>query len=133
MPRLAKGAKWTYGWVVVSPAGSITIPPDAWHEFGFREGDEAIFLPGSRRSGGFALSTPALMARMSERLGGVVPRMLAMSRLGDGQVSLPLEIRVQPSASLLAVRGSSVGLGFVAQGPIYQEALKQSHRLEVFG
>ncbi len=133
MPRLAKGAKWTYGWVVVGPAGSITIPPDAWHEFGFREGDDAIFLPGSRRSGGFALSTPALMARMSQRLGGGTLHVLAISRLGDGQVSLPSEIRVEPSTSLLTVRGSGHGLGFVAQGPIYQEALRQSHRLEVFG
>ncbi len=133
MPRLAKGAKWTYGWVVVGPAGSITIPPDAWREFGFREGDEAVFIPGSRRSGGFALSTPALMAGMSERLGGVAPRVLATSRLGDGQVSLPPAICVEPSTSLLAVRGSGHGLSFVDQGPIYQEALKQSHRLEVFG
>jgi hypothetical protein len=58
MPRLVKGAKWTYGWVVVGPAGEMTIPPEAWREFGFQAGDEAVFLPGSRRSGGFSISTP---------------------------------------------------------------------------
>ena len=38
MPRLVKGAKWTYGWVIVGPAREITIPPDAWREFGFQTG-----------------------------------------------------------------------------------------------
>ena len=62
MPRLVKGGKWTYGWVVIGPEGEITIPPEAWREFGFQAGDEAVFIPGSRRSGGFAISTPELMA-----------------------------------------------------------------------
>ncbi len=52
MPRLVKGAKWVYGWVVVGPEGEITIPPDAWREYGFQSGGEAIFVPSSRRSGG---------------------------------------------------------------------------------
>jgi len=70
VPRLTKGAKWTYGWVVVGPDGKITIPPPAWDEFGFQAGDEAIFTPGSRKSGGFAVSTPTLVAAASEKMGG---------------------------------------------------------------
>jgi hypothetical protein len=133
MARLVKGAKWTYGWVVVSPAGAITIPPQAWDEFGFQQGDEAIFMPGSRRSGGFAISTPILLASMSGQLEGATSRILARGRFGDGQVSLPPEISLQPGTKLLAARGSRFGLGFIAQGPIYEEALKQTNRLEVFG
>ena len=30
MPRLVKGAKWTFGWVVVGPEREIAIPPEAW-------------------------------------------------------------------------------------------------------
>jgi hypothetical protein len=68
MPRLVKGGKWTYGWVVVGSEGKITIPPEAWRDFGFRPGGEAIFTPGSHTSGGFAISTPELMADASTRL-----------------------------------------------------------------
>ena len=132
MPRLAKGAKWTYGWVVVSPAGSITIPPDAWRDFGFDQGDEAILIPGSRRSGGFAISTMALLADLSGQIQGAMPCILARGRFGIGQVFLPPKAGLRPGARLLAVRGSRHGLGFITQGPIYEEALKQTDRLEVF-
>ena len=132
MPRLVKGAKWTYGWVVVGPDGKIKIPPEAWREFGFQAGAEAFYTPGSRRSGGFAISTSGLMAAASERLGGAGMRVLGRGRFGDGGTVLPPpEVGVQPGAKLLTVRGSCYGLGFVAKGPIYEEAL-QHPELESF-
>jgi len=66
MPGLVKGGKWVYGWVVIGPEGEITIPPEAWREFGFQAGGEAVFTPGSRRSGRFGSSTPELMGEVSE-------------------------------------------------------------------
>jgi hypothetical protein len=132
MPRLVKGGKWAYGWVVIGSEGEMTIPPEAWREFGFQAGDEAIFTPGSRRSGGFAISTSELMGKVSERLEGATMRVLARGRFAEGgRVKVPLEVRVKPGDRLLAVRGSRYGLGFVAQGPIYEEALKHPE-LEVF-
>jgi hypothetical protein len=133
VPRLAKGAKWTFGWVVVGPRQEIAIPPEAWDEYGFRAGDEAIFTPGSRRSGGFGISTPRLMAAVSERLGGGMLDVIGRGQFGDGgQVTLPPQTGVKPGHRLLAVRGSGRALGFVARGPIYKEALKHAD-LEVFG
>jgi len=130
MPRLIKGGKWAYGWVVIGPEGEITIPPQAWDEFGFQVGDEAVFTPGSRRSGGFAISTPELMGEISER--GATMCILARGRFAEGgRVTAPPEARAKPGDRLLAVRGSRYGLGFVAQGPIYEEALKHPE-LEVF-
>ena len=132
MPRLVKGGKWAYGWVAVGPEGQMTIPPEAWDEFGFQAGDEAIFTPGSRRSGGFTISTPELMAEVSERLEGATMYVLARGRFAEGgRVTVPPEVGAKPGDRLLAVRGSRYGLGFVAQGPIYEEALKHSE-LEVF-
>lgn len=90
-------------------------------------------MPGSCRSGGFAISTTALLAELSGQIDGAMPRILARGRFGAGQVFLPPETGLQPGTRLLAVRGSRYGLGFVAQGPIYEEALKQTGRLEVFG
>jgi hypothetical protein len=132
MPRLVKGGKWAYGWAVVGPGGEITIPPEAWREFGFQDGDEAIFTPGSRRSGGFGVSTPELMAEVREKMAGVGLRELGQGQFENGRVMTPPEVSVKPGDRLLAVRGSRYGLGFVAQGPIYEEALKHPE-LEEFG
>lgn len=88
MPRLVKGGKWVYGWVVIGPKGEMTIP--------------------------------------------LVERALGRGRIGEGgQVVLRPEANVRPGDRLLAVRGSRYALGFVAQGPIYEEALKHPE-LEVF-
>ncbi|MGD9100496.1 MAG: hypothetical protein PVF45_08445 [Anaerolineae bacterium] len=131
MPRLVKGGKWTFGWVVIAPRGRLTIPPEAWCEFGFRAGGEAVFTPGSRRSGGFGVSTPALMGAVSAKLGGGAMRELAQGQFGDGQVCVPPQVGARPGDRLLTVRGSRYGLGFVARGPIYEEALKHPD-LQIF-
>lgn len=134
MPRLVKGAKWAYGFVIVGPKRELTIPPEAWSEYRFQAEGDAIFVPGSRRSGGFAVSTPALMAETAARLAGGALRVLAKGRFGrEGQVVVPPEVNVEPGDMLLAVRGSRYGLGFVAKGPIYREATNQRERLECFG
>ena len=58
--------------------------------------------------------------------------MLALGRFAeDGRVTVPPEVGVKPGDRLLTVRGSRYGLGFVARGPIYKEALKHPE-LEVF-
>jgi hypothetical protein len=133
MPRLVKGGKWAYGWVVIGPEGKVTIPPEAWREFGFHAGSEALFTLGSRRSGGFGISTPELMAEASERMGGNQLRLLGRGQfIEGGRVTAPPELGLKPGDRLLAVRGSRFGLGFVAQGPIYEEALKHPE-LENFG
>lgn len=123
MPRLAKGGKWTFGWVIVGSEREIVIPPDAWDEYGFRVGDEAILMPGSKTSGGFGLSRPALLAEAREKSGAGL-RELGRGRFGEGRVVLPAEVGARPGERFLTVRGSGYGLGFAARGPIYQEACK---------
>jgi hypothetical protein len=130
MPQLVKGGKWIFGWVVVGPRGELEIPPAAWDEYQFQVGDEVAFLPGSRRSGGFGLSTSRLLAGMPAPFQG---RALAQGRIDEpGKVMVPEEAGVQPGDRLLAVRGSGRALGYVARGPIYEEALKHAE-LACFG
>lgn len=125
MPRLVKGAKWTYGWVLVGQDRTINLPPQALSDYGFHSGDEAIFTPGSTRSGGFGLSTPTLMHKATQRLNGTLLKKLARGRFNKcGRVAIPPEIGTQPGDRLLTVRGSCYALGFVTKGPIYNEALK---------
>jgi len=129
MPQLVKGGKWTYGWVLVGMDRLIIIPPQAWQEYGFRAGDEAIFFSGSRRSGGFALSYPARIVRSKIPLDS---RIIARGVFGEGSTLLPPEINVQPGTCLLVVRGSGLALGMIEKGPIFEEALKHPD-LFIFG
>lgn len=126
MPQLVKGAKWTWGWVIVGEDRRITIPCSAWDEYGFQPHGEAIFLRGSNRSGGFAISTPALLSRSTSGLAAVHSRVLARSCFLElRQIRLPEEVGGAPGDRLLTVRGSRYGLGFIARGPIYEEALRR--------
>jgi hypothetical protein len=131
MPRLVKGGKWTYGWVVVGAERKITIPPPAWRKYGFQAREMAIFVAGSRTSGGFAISTPRLTAESDAKRGGVGLRELGRGLFGNESVVIPPEVQVAPGTWLLVVLGSCYGLGFVARGPIYEEATRHPE-LEVF-
>jgi hypothetical protein len=126
MPQLEKGGKWVFGWVVVQPGKKITVPPEAYREYGFQAGEEIVFTRGSRRSGGFGIGRADKLPPLLKK------RVLAQGQMGKkGQVALPLEVSVQVGDRLLVVRGSGYALGFLAQGPICEEALKH-HDLAVF-
>ena len=40
MSQLGKGGKWVFGWVVVRAGKKITVPPEAYSEYGFRAEEE---------------------------------------------------------------------------------------------
>ena len=85
-----------------------------------------------RGTAGTRVRTLALMAEVREKMAGAELRELGRGQFGDGWVTVPPEVGVKPGDRLLAVRGSRYGLGFVARGPIYEEAVKHPE-LEVFG
>jgi hypothetical protein len=117
--------------ILTGSQAELPIPPLAWEQYGFREGEETVFLPGSRRSGGFGLSTPRLLDGSRLFLAG--GRVLGWGRIAaHGQALLPLGAFTQPGERLLAVRGSGYAVGFVSRGPIYEEALRHPG-LEQFG
>jgi bifunctional DNA-binding transcriptional regulator/antitoxin component of YhaV-PrlF toxin-antitoxin module len=154
MPQLVKGGKQTYGWSVVSETGRIAIPQEAMHEYGFSEYDKVILMSGSRRSGGFAVSTPARLAGspLSTVLDGFSRLRTFQMREGSivraggraycwtmidegGYITLPLdtlrEYKILPGDRLLTVRGSGLALGFAVKGPIVDEAAAHAE-LEIF-
>jgi hypothetical protein len=121
MPQLEKGGKWVFGWVVVQPGKKITVPSEAYREYGFQAGEEIVFTRGSRRSGGFGIGRAARFPALLKK------RVLVQGQMGKkGQVALPPEVSVQVGDRLLAVRGSGYALGFLAQGPICEVALRHS-------
>ncbi|MDH4207889.1 MAG: hypothetical protein OEV76_03350 [Anaerolineae bacterium] len=154
MPQLVRGGKYVYGWSLVSDQGKIHIPSEALSEYGLKEFDKVILMSGSRRSGGFAVTTPALLAgsplsavlqrfprlrtfQMPEaRVVRVEGRSFCWASIEEGGcLSLPeetlREYEIIPGDRLLTVRGSSLALGFARTGPLVDEALTQAE-IEVF-
>jgi hypothetical protein len=124
MPQLVKGGKWVFGWVVVSPKREIHIPPEAYAEYGFRTGEEVVFLAGSRTSRGFSIGRPEKSASSKIPLEG---RAVGRAKIGpSGIVELPAGTGVLPGERLLAGRGSGLALGFIRQGRIFEEALRHT-------
>jgi hypothetical protein len=129
MMRLVKGAKETFGWVIVGADREVVIPQKAWERYGFLVEEEAIFVPGSRKSGGFGLTTRKLL------VGSTLPmredRIWGYGRFtGNHEVRIPEELPVHPGDRLLTVFGSRFALGFISRGPIFEEAIKHPEILD---
>jgi bifunctional DNA-binding transcriptional regulator/antitoxin component of YhaV-PrlF toxin-antitoxin module len=154
MPELTRGGKYVYGWSKVSEGGKIAIPLEAMNEYGLKEFDKVVVMSGSRRSGGFAVTTPALLAgsplaaalnRFPRLRTFQMPEAMVLRAEGrpycwtsigeGGYLSLPeqtlREYEIIPGDRLLVVRGSSLALGFALKGPLVDEALIHSE-IEVF-
>jgi bifunctional DNA-binding transcriptional regulator/antitoxin component of YhaV-PrlF toxin-antitoxin module len=142
-----KGGKYVYGWSEVDGNGRIVVPSEALKEYGFKDADKVIVMPGSKRSGGFALTTPSLLK--NSRLSVILDRepRLAGFRLREGETVtvgartycwvklsskgefvVPAETLreygVNLGDRLLSVRGSRFALGFCVRGPLIDEAKK---------
>jgi len=136
-----------YGWSKVSNRGKITIPNEAKEEYNLTTCDEAILMSGSKRSGGFSLTTKEVLknSRLSVILDSCPklaefqePEGRAIEINGkpycwiklneDGTIIVPLETLktygISPGDLLLSVRGSNVAIGFPMRGPIIDEAKK---------
>jgi len=154
MPQLVKGGKYVYGWSKVSAKGKIAIPDEAKEEYNLAACDKAILLPGSKRSGGFGLTTKELLknsrlhvlldncpalAEFQEPEGRAVKingKTCCWIKLNqDGSITVPLGTLkiygINAGDLLLSVRGSNVALGFPVRGPIIDEA-KKHFDIELF-
>lgn len=121
MPQLSKGGKWIFGWVVVGQHREIVIPPEAYEEYGFKPGEEIVFLHGSRTSGGFGLGRNEVLQHKEH----IWKRIFAKGIMEENRVViLPSVVEIQPGDRLLTGRGSGWALGFFQKGLIYDEALK---------
>ena len=146
MPQLVKGGKNTFGWSKVSETGKIVIPSDAYKEYNFSIVKNVYLLSGSKKSGGFGLTTLNLLkaSQFSDIL-NVHPelekpesvfgksikhrsRIFCVVPIVDKSILVPLDVLrlygVKNGSLLLTVRGSYLALGFIAKGPIIEEAKK---------
>ena len=154
MPQLARGGKYVFGWSKVGKTGKIVIPREAMEEYRLRDWDKVILMSGSRRSGGFGVTTPSLLRRSP--LSSILSKMPGLGsfqtpegkavRIGgrsfcwatiqeDGYITLPVttlrEYEIVEGDLLLSVRGSRLALGFAQKGALVEEALEHPD-IEVF-
>ena len=152
MPRIVKGGKYVYGWSKVGTNGRIVIPSEAFQEFSLTDSQNVILLPGSKRSEGFALTTPellrnsplAVIVNKNHQLGKfqmpegepveIDGKPYCWVRIQNGTITVPPETlaryQISPGDLLLSVRGSGIALEFPVRGPIIEEA--KTHELEIF-
>ena len=146
MPRLLKGGKLAYGWSCVGDDGRVIIPPEAIIDYGLREFEDLIILPGSKTSGGFALGS-----WVNLRVSPLSPGVNVDSSPGDlwqaegeiiefrgkpygwvllrkGGVQIPRQTLgrygIQTEDLLLVIRGSGLAMAFSVKGPIVEETRK---------
>ncbi len=153
MPQLVKGGKHTFGWSRVGDSGGIIIPPEALGEYGLKESEKLILVPGSRTSGGFGLGSVESVKRTPMGVALEVHPGLGEFRMPEGEViehkgkpycwvelrsggiTVPLKTLekygIGPGDRLLVIRGSGLAIGFTVRGPIVEEAEKHQE-LEVF-
>jgi hypothetical protein len=153
MPQLVKGGKNVFGWSKVNKDGKIIIPPDAFIEYKFKDGEKVILMSGSNKSGGFGLTSLDLLK--NSRIFSTISAYpdLIEYKLNEGEaikvgskiycwvpvyktsITVPFNTLqlygIREGNSLLTVRGSNLALGFIVRGPIIEEAKRHSN-LEIF-
>ncbi len=153
MPQLVKGGKYIFGWSRVGEIGKIIIPPDAFIEYQFTMAPNAYLLSGSKKSGGFGITTLDLLksSQFSDILndhpelenpeyifGNSIKydqRIFCVVPFKDRSINVPFDVLelygVKKGRMLLTVRGSYVALGFIVKGPIVEEA-KRHPKLKIY-
>ena len=147
MPQLVKGGKHAYGWSEVGATGKVVVPDEALAEYRLTPPCKVFLLSGSKRSGGFAVTTSSLLKNSvlsrpldeNPRLASFqLPEGETVTVAGkpycwvtvnaDGCITVPLETLKQYGVNaedhLLLVRGSCFALAFCVKGPIIEEAKK---------
>jgi len=142
-----KGGKHAYGWSEVSATGKVAVHSEALAEYNLAAPCKVFLLSGSKRSGGFAVTTSSLLENsvLSRRLAKnprlasfQLPEGEAVTVAGkpycwvtlntDGCITVPLktlnQYGVHAGDHLLSVRGSCFALAFCVKGPIIEEAKK---------
>ncbi|MBD3285616.1 hypothetical protein GF359_04095, partial [candidate division WOR-3 bacterium] len=151
MPQLVKGGKYVFGWSQVTEEGRIMIPPEAFAEYKLEGCGKVILMSGSRRSGGFGLTTVdrikdtpigQVLDELPELASCSIPEGEPLSKksrtycwirlTSEGRFTVPPDTLriygIEPGQKVLVARGSGLVLGFPARGT-YSRGSKKASRV----
>ena len=157
MPQLVKGGKYVFGISRINENFRIVIPPSAIEEYMLNDEKAVILISGSKTSGGFSICSTGKLkgSKLSNLLkllqfddptgnfGTAENEMIDFNKriicwlklYSDGSFQLNQQLitglSLGNSGKLVVVRGSGLGPGFIAKGPIFNEAAKHPE-LQVF-
>ena len=155
MPQISKGGKFVFGWSIINPEGYVKIPEMTFNEYSLSTDKKVILFSGSKTSGGFCISTRALINKSiikglfdehpgiynySLNEGDCVNykgRLYSWSRIHpDGIIRLfphTMEIfSVKPGDRLLSIRGSNIAFVLAVKGPIIEAANRYEGIIEEY-
>ena len=155
MPQLSKGGKYVFGWTKIEENGEIIIPEEIVEEYGLNLEKNLILITGSKTSGGFCVSSRALLIKASitelliTNLGLLDFSIAEESPIkfkgrgylwvrfrSNNTIQLKKETMdffgIKEGEFLLTIRGSNLSSVFAAKGPIVEKARRYPN-VKIFG
>ena len=145
MVQLRPGGKNVFSWCKIQPNGQLQLPPDVCDEYALGATDKVIAFSGSKQTGGFCVSTEALLA--TSALAHILEDMPELARYAtpagsitmykgrqyawlaitaEGVLTLNEEFMtgfdLQTGDKLLAIRSSNIAFTLGAKGPLIETA-----------
>lgn len=128
MPQLEKQRKGVFGWILINKKREGLIPPEAFVENGFIDGEYANITRGSKSSGGFGIAHEEFFNNsILNKTKSIATIQTGTSRI----IKLPCRLNINPGGRFLICRGSYVVPGFIKSGPFVLKTQKRTD-FEVF-
>ncbi len=154
MPQITKGGKFVFGWSVISYNFEVVIPTQAFDEYNLKNSDKVIIISGSKKTGGFCVSTNALIEKSN--INGLFTqfpqlheskieegefvkykgRLYCWVHLNNSTIKLSEEILkrldIQVGDKLLSIRGSDIAFVMGVKGPLIERTNQSEKAIDTF-
>ena len=155
MPQMNKGGKFIFGKSTIRLDGTIQFPTQAMEEYKITNDDKIYLFTGSKRTGGFCVTTKKLL--YPSKLGHILqetPSLLEYTTNSgefvkykgrwycwvnispDGKIKLTEEMMkfldLQIGMELLSIRSSDIAFTMGAKGPLLEKSLNYKGEIPIF-
>jgi hypothetical protein len=155
MPQMNKGGKFVFGWSIIRDNGNVSLPQMAIEEYKITSEKNVILISGSKRTGGFCVSSKELIDKSS--INGLFKEHPSLrdfktkkgefvkykGRLycwlpisGKGVLNLSkntlkiLSLKIQDK--LLSIRGSNVAFVMGVKGPLIEKGNNYKGEIKLY-
>jgi hypothetical protein len=154
MPQLSKGGKFVFGWSLITAEQTVSIPQQAYDEYDLKSSDKVILISGSKRTGGFCVSSRKMIEKSNinglfeqcpllydykNNEGEFVKykgRFYCWVNLDNNTITLSQEMMktldLKVGDKLLSIRGSDIAFVMGVKGPLIERAKKSDKFIEEY-